>query len=192
MKFAICKANHFKDVGLPDTEYSCFCICRRKRGQPVLQIHSLTFRSLGSSFYLFKTDTSINCELEGEGWKMIIFLDDGFDTSDALSLAKDLSQHVMSDWLDSGFFPTVKLCLWIPVQELEWFGAVLNSIDFIFCISQRKVVNTASFVGQVISMGNGIWLVSQITVLVATAFFLPVFHFLCVSVTFTSHSFRIR
>ena len=110
---------------------------------------------------------------------MIIFLDDGFDTSGALSLAKDLSQHVMSDWLDSGFIPTVKLCLWIPVQELEWFGAVLNSIDFIFCISQRKVVNTASFVGQVISMGNGIWLVSQITVLVATAFFLPVFHFFC-------------
>ena len=75
-----------------------------------------------------------------------MFLDDGCDTAYAVSMVKDKSQHVMSDLLDSGLIPKVKLCLWIPVQELKWFGALLNFIDFTFCISQRKEVNTASFV----------------------------------------------
>ena len=38
---------------------------------------------------------------------MIMFLDDGFGTADTLPLAKDLSRHVKSDLLDSGFIPKV-------------------------------------------------------------------------------------
>ena len=43
----------------------------------------------------------------GGGKKMIMFLDDGFGTVDTLSLAKDLSQNVKSDLLNSGFIPKV-------------------------------------------------------------------------------------
>ena len=47
----------------------------------------------------------------GEGKKMIMFLEDGFGTADTLFLAKDISQHVKSDLLDSGIIPKVDKCL---------------------------------------------------------------------------------
>ena len=45
-----------------------------------------------------------------------MFLDDGLGTGDTQSLAKDVSQAVKQELLDSGFIPKVDKCIWAPFQ----------------------------------------------------------------------------
>ena len=180
IRFDICSAYHFIDIRLPDTEYLAFAFIDEKGVNQYYKFLVLPFGLGVAPFIYTKLTRPLIAKWRGEGKKMIMFLDDGFGTADTLSLAKDLSQHVKSDLLDSGFIPKVDKCLWIPVQELEWLGVILNSIDFTICIPQRRVVKTistlrelrrpgwvpvrkaASFVGQIISMGIVIGPVSQI------------------------------
>ena len=52
----------------------------------------------------------------GDVKKIIMFLDDGLGTGDTQSLAKDVSQAVKQELLDSGFIPKVDKCIWAPFQ----------------------------------------------------------------------------
>ncbi|KAL5005988.1 hypothetical protein ScPMuIL_017146 [Solemya velum] len=110
-----------------------------------------------------------------------MFLDDGFACGDNKISADIISVDIKRDILDSGFVPKADKCFWVPVQELQWLGALLNSVHFTISIPQVRidkalacldVISTnrksvpvrkvASFVGQMISMSIVVGSVSQI------------------------------
>lgn len=75
----------------------------------------------------------------GEGKKVIMFLDDGFGCGDTRSNTNVLSNEVEQDLLDSGFIPKADKSLWIPVQELQWLGAIINSLEFTIRVPQHRI-----------------------------------------------------
>lgn len=109
-----------------------------------------------------------------------MYLDDGFGTSDTIANTQKLSNEIKQDLLDSGLIPKVDKSFWIPVQALEWLGAMLYSIDYTIRIPQKRidiamgtlfelkrmkwvpVRKVATFDGCIISMSIVIGPVSQI------------------------------
>ena len=180
IKFDICSAYHFIDIRLPDTEFLGFSFPDKNGINHFYKFLVLPF-GLGVAPYIYtKLTRPLIAKWRGEGKKIIMFLDDGFGSGDTQDLALDMSEAVKQDLLDSGFIPKVDKCIWVPVQILEWLGAILNTVDFTISIPKRRIEKAhftlrelessvwlpvrkvASFVGQIIAMNIVIGPVSQI------------------------------
>ena len=104
------------DIKLPEMVYLDFAFIEKGVNQ-YYKFLVLPF-GLGVAPFIFtKLTRPLIVKWRGKRKKMIMFLDYGVGTADILSLATDLSQHVKSDLLDSGFIPKIDKYLWIRVQE---------------------------------------------------------------------------
>jgi hypothetical protein len=136
---------------------------------------------LSSAPYVFtKLTRPLVAKWRCEGKRVIMFLDDGLGSGDGKVNTQKMSDQIKHDILQSGFIPKADKSFWVPVQILEWLGAILNSVQFSVCIPQRRldkvaytlqeikaqkrvlVRKLASFIGQIISMSIVIGPVSQI------------------------------
>lgn len=180
IKFDIHSAYHFLDIFYQDTEYLGFSFLNKNGELCYYKFLVLPF-GLGVAPYLYtKFTRPLIAKWRGEGKKVIMFLDDGFATDATYASTEIVSNQIKQDLLDSGLIPKVDKSMWVPVQVLEWLGAILNTIDYTVSIPQRRidkalstlleikrfgrmpVRQVASFVGQIISMSIVIGPVSQI------------------------------
>ena len=144
----------------------------------------LPFGIRTAPFLFSKITRPLISKWRGEGKKVIMFLDDGFGCGVSQEKMEKISNDIKLDLISSGFVPKVDKCIWEPVQELTWLGAVLNAQNGTISIPQRRIdkairlVNdvkrlsqmncyvrvrsVASVVGQIISMSIVIGSVSQI------------------------------
>lgn len=180
IKFDIHSAYHFIDIFYEHTEFLGFSFPDINGNICYYKFLVLPF-GLGVAPYLYtKFTRPLIKKWRGEGKKVILFLDDGFGTAGSLEQTVQLASEIKRDLLDSGLIPKIDKSIWVPVQEIEWLGAFLDTKEFKISIPQRRInkamltINeikrkswvpvraVASFIGQIISMSIVIGPVSQI------------------------------
>lgn len=140
---------------------------------------------LSSAPYCFsKVTRPLIAKWRAESKRAVMYLDDGFGCSGSKESAEIMAESIKSDIISSGFVPKAEKSCWIPVQRLQWLGAVLDSEDFTISIPEirigallstieviENVVRTkrrvhvrkvARMVGQIISMSVVLGNMSQI------------------------------
>jgi hypothetical protein len=184
IKFDLTSAYHFVDIFDEHTQFLGFAWPDGKGSLTYLKFLVLPF-GISSACYLFtKLTRPLVNKWRGEGKLVTMFLDDGYGCAKGLESTEILSREVKNDLIASGFVPNKTKCIWIPVQLLEFLGAVLDSLNGKIFIPERrvqkvfstidsilesikvhrrvKVRSVASIVGQLISMSVVIGHISQI------------------------------
>jgi hypothetical protein len=74
-----------------------------------------------------------------QGKTIALFLDDGLGADRSYLLAKIFSLKVHADLFRFGFLPNETKCFWDPTQEMTWLGVRINTFDFTFRVTSKRV-----------------------------------------------------
>ena len=140
---------------------------------------------LSSAPYCYsKVTRPLIAKWRSESKRAVMYLDDGFGCSGSKVSAEIMAQSIKSDIISSGFVPKAEKSCWVPVQRLQWLGAVLDSEEFTISIPETRITalictiqdiensmrisrrvhvkKVARMVGQIISMSVVLGNMSQI------------------------------
>jgi hypothetical protein len=184
IKFDITSAYHFIEIFEPHTDFLGFSWVADD-GQILYYKFLVLPFGLSSACYIFtKLTRPLVAKWRSEGKLVLTFLDDGFGCASDYSRAMLLSRQLKQDLLLSGFVPNSNKCIWAPIQNLQFLGSILDSMNGTVKISGERVEKAkltasqllqdlkihrrvpvrkvASFVGQIISMNIVVGHVTQI------------------------------
>lgn len=95
---------------------------------------------LSSACYVFsKILRPLVHKWRGQGFKSIIFVDDGSTGLSSFELASQAAQVVQSDLLSSGFIINFEKSDFIPKQIGVWLGTIVNTIDMKLFVPEEKI-----------------------------------------------------
>ena len=179
IKFDIHSAYHFLDIYPPHTEFLGFSWV--VDGVAKFYRFLVLLFGLSSVPYIFtKLTRLLIAKWRGDGKSVLMFLDDGFGTADNFIDTEWIAQEIKFDLLSAGFIPKADKSCWIPTQELQWLGTLLNCPEFYIEIPEKRIKKAlgtlqyllsfnfvpvrkvANFVGQLISMYIAVGTVCQI------------------------------
>ena len=86
-----------------------------------------------------------------QGYRMIVYLDDGWGIESSYDNCKKLSNIVKHDLLSAGFFINFEKSIWEPTKSLTWLGFIWNLVDFTLEIPKEKLVR---FKGDIMSISK--------------------------------------
>ena len=178
IKFDIHSAYHFLDIYPPHTQFLGFSWV--VDGVTKFYRFLVLPFGLSSAPYIFtKLTRPLIAKWRGEGKSVLMFLD-GFGTADNFIDTDRIAQEIKFDLLSAGFIPKADKSCWIPTQELQWLGTLLNCLEFYIEIPEKRIKKAlgtleyllsfkfvpvrkvASFVGQIIFMYIVVGTVCQI------------------------------
>jgi hypothetical protein len=79
-----------------------------------------------------------------------MFLDDGLGCSRFYESTARLGSIIKTDILNSGFIPNATKCIWLPVQNLEFLGCNLDTLEGFLSIPNRRLCKTYSTINELI------------------------------------------
>ena len=139
IKWDIHSAFHFCDMFYPHTEFLGFSWPDSNGVVCYYKFLVLPFGIRTAPYCFSKLNRPLVGKWKGEGKKVIMHLDDGFDCGKGKINMQIIPQDIKTDLILSGFVPKVDKSLWEPVQELTWLGAVLNSIECSISIPHVRI-----------------------------------------------------
>jgi len=183
-KFDLTSAYHFINIYEGHTKFLGFSWLDNEGNVLYYKFLVLPF-GLSSACYVFsKVTRPLVSKWRGEGKMVVTFLDDGFGCAQGFDETSRDSVAIKNDLLASGFVPNSTKCIWQPVQTLEFLGVILDSLQEIIYIPDRRlqkardtivsifdalkvhrrvhVKKVASVVGQIISMSVVVGSIAQI------------------------------
>ena len=150
IKFDLTSAYHFVQIYEPHTKFLGFS-WNDKGGNPVYYRFVVMPFGLSSACYLWtKLCRPLIKKWRGEGLLVTMFLDDGLGCSSTYESVLRLSSHIKSDLLRSGFIPNAKKCIWTPVQNMEFLGCDLDTLEGTISVPKRRLSKANSAIKELI------------------------------------------
>ena len=81
-----------------------------------------------------------------QGFKVIMYLDDGLAGSFNKISAENLMTNVRKDLLDSGFLIAEDKCVWQPTQKIEWLGHIFDTTTGYIHITNKRMTKLLNYV----------------------------------------------
>ena len=72
------------------------------------------------------------------GIKIVVFIDDGAGAEENVQKASYGSKFVKQSLVDSEFLLNEEKSVWYPVQLLEWLGNVVQTVDYVIAITEKR------------------------------------------------------
>ncbi|MCG7876850.1 MAG: DNA N-6-adenine-methyltransferase [Candidatus Thiodiazotropha endolucinida] len=95
---------------------------------------------LSTAPYVYtKLSRPLIAKWRAESKRAVMYLDDGFGCSHSKESTEIMAKSMKSDLISSGFVPKVEKSLWVPVQRLQWLGAILDSVQFTIEIPKCRI-----------------------------------------------------
>ena len=89
-----------------------------------------------------------------KGIKVVLYLDDGFITSESEQKTNMAAKIIHNDLLAAGFVINTEKSVWKPVQRLKWLGFIMDTKQNMFIVPEDKLDRLRSQINRLLKFQN--------------------------------------
>ncbi|XP_033729279.1 uncharacterized protein LOC117318361 [Pecten maximus] len=150
-KFDIHSAYHHIDIFADHTKYLGFSWVFDGKVE-YFKFLVLPFGIRTAPYLFTKITRPLIGKWRGEGYQILMYLDDGLGVNLDKELCRIQSEQVKSDLLQSGFVPKAEKSLWSPTQSLVFLGVDVNAEEGRMSIPEQRILRAQSCIDDVIRL----------------------------------------